>query len=371
MKAPLYVRALSPAEQKQIEAGVRSSDTLTLRRSQILRASNRGQRPKEIARNLGGVTQTVRNAIHAFEQEGLTCLTRESSRPKTVHAECDQTKCEALRAILHQSPRAFGKPTSLWTLERAAIVCCERGLTAKQVSIETIRQALTRLGVGWQRAKHGITSPDPEYRLKKQRRDALIELARQNGWEIGYLDEVWWSRLSQPNLHSWREEGEPMRLQERSKEKEDPDPQALACDGMLAAPSGRMHLRFVSGRPVSQVTTDFLQWLCERVQTQSTQVVLLLWDTAPWHVSTQVKTWLREHNRTVLHEARTGKQGVRIVPCWLPVKSPWLTPSEPTWVPGKRAIVEPARTLSASELRHRVCEYFDCEPTDLLAQKVS
>ncbi len=28
---------------------------------------------------------------------------------------------------------------------------------------------------------------------------------------------------------------------------------------MLEATSGRMHLRFVSGRPVSQVTTDFLE----------------------------------------------------------------------------------------------------------------
>lgn len=167
MKAPIYVRALNPAEQEKIEAGLRSSDAFTLRRSQILLASSRGQRPKEIANHLGCATQTVRNALHAFEQEGLTCLTRESSRPKTVQAEFDQAKCEALRAILHQSPRTFDKPTSLWTLELTAEVCFERGLTEKQVSIETIRLALKRLGVGWQRAKHWITSPDPEYRRKK------------------------------------------------------------------------------------------------------------------------------------------------------------------------------------------------------------
>lgn len=163
----MYVRALSPVEQEKIEAGLRSSDAFTLRRSQILLASSRGQRPKAIASNLGCATQTVRNAIHAYAQEGPACLTRESSRPKTVQAEFDQAKCEALRAILHQSPRTFGKPTSLWTLELAAEVCFERGLTEKQVSIETIRLALKRLGVGWQRAKHWITSPDPAYRRKK------------------------------------------------------------------------------------------------------------------------------------------------------------------------------------------------------------
>jgi DNA-binding CsgD family transcriptional regulator len=83
----MYVRALSPEEQAGIEAGLRSSDAFTLRRSQILLASSREQRPKEIARNLGCATQTVRNAIHAFEQKGLACLKQESSRPKTVRAQ--------------------------------------------------------------------------------------------------------------------------------------------------------------------------------------------------------------------------------------------------------------------------------------------
>lgn len=167
MKAPIYVRDLNSAEQAGIEAGLRSSNAFTLRRSQILLASSREQRPKEIARNLGCATQTVRNAIHAFEQKGLACLKQESSRPKTVYGQFDQVKCEALRALLHQSPRTFGKETSCWTLELAAEVCFERGLTESQMSIETIRQALSRLGVGWQRAKHWITSPDPDYLRKK------------------------------------------------------------------------------------------------------------------------------------------------------------------------------------------------------------
>ncbi len=129
-----------------------------------------------------------------------------------------------------------------------------------QVSIETIRFALKRLRVGWQRAKHWITSPDPAYVRKKQRRDDLLVLAQRCGWEVGYVDEVWWSRVSQPNLHSWSEKDEPLRLQELIKDKNDPDPKALACYGMLSAANGRMHLRFVSGRPGRAVTTDFLEW---------------------------------------------------------------------------------------------------------------
>ena len=164
----MYIRALNPDEQAGIEAGLRSSNAFSLRRSQILLASSRGQRPSEIAHNLGCATQTVRNTLHAFEQRGLACLKQESSRPKTIHAEFDPEKCEALRAMLHQSPRIYGKPTSVWTLALAAQVCQELGLTEREVSIETIRLALKRLGVSWQRANDWITSPDPAYATKKK-----------------------------------------------------------------------------------------------------------------------------------------------------------------------------------------------------------
>ncbi len=89
----MYIRALSPVEQAGIEAGLRSPNAFTLRRSQILLASKRGQRPSEIARNLGCAVQTVRNTLHAFEEDGVSSLKQQSSRPKTIHAEFDQQKC--------------------------------------------------------------------------------------------------------------------------------------------------------------------------------------------------------------------------------------------------------------------------------------
>ncbi|MBF6611585.1 MAG: helix-turn-helix domain-containing protein [Chloroflexi bacterium] len=171
MKPPLFVRTLTDEEQQTLLAGLRSlkSDAFTLRRCQILLASSRGQLPSEIAANLGCATQTVRNAINDFHTEGLDCLKPGSSRPKTVQPIFDPAKAEQLRAILHQSPRTFDKPTSVWTLSLAAEVCLEQGVTERLVSIERIRVALKRLGVGWKRAKHWITSPDPEYERKKTR----------------------------------------------------------------------------------------------------------------------------------------------------------------------------------------------------------
>jgi transposase len=168
MRRPIFVRSLSDAERRSLEAGLRSPDAFVLRRCQILLASSRGENAYQIARSLGCNPQTARNAIHEFNESGLeAALRRGSSRPHTIHAAFDPQNAQRLREMLHRDPREFGKPTSLWTLNLAAEVSFEEGLTEERVSGETIRATLRRLGVRWERAKRWIKSPDPEYERKK------------------------------------------------------------------------------------------------------------------------------------------------------------------------------------------------------------
>jgi transposase len=167
MKPPLFVRPLSESERAALREGLRSPDAFTLRRCQILLASDKGQRPAQVAAALGCSSQSVRDAIKAFAAEGLACLRQKSKAPKTTHPAWPKSRDEDLRALLHQSPRNCGKPTSLWTLDLAAEVCFEKGWTERRLSGEAIRQALKRLGIGWKRAKHWLVSPDPLYARKK------------------------------------------------------------------------------------------------------------------------------------------------------------------------------------------------------------
>src|SRR4051812_20108755 len=166
---PLFVRPLTDDERAALRAGLRSPDAFTLRRCQILLASADGLRPGAIAGRFGCASQSARNAIRAFAAEGLDCLREKSHRPASPRPEIDEAGRERLRALLHRSPRDFGKPTSIWALALAAEVAFAEGITARLVSDETIRQALLRLGVGWKRAKAWITSPDPAYLRKKRR----------------------------------------------------------------------------------------------------------------------------------------------------------------------------------------------------------
>jgi transposase len=206
--------------------------------------------------------------------------------------------------------------------------------------------------------------PRPGVRAEKKARDRLIRLAAAHpDWVLGYQDETWWSRLAQPSLHTWMAD-EPLRLVERTAEQADPDPKALACYGLWRADTGRMLLRFVDGRPVSQVTEDFLAWVCDRLAAEGKQALLLVWDNASWHNSQRVRAWIRAHNRQA---KRYG--GVRILTCYLPTKSPWLNAIEPKWMHGKKAIVEPDRKLSASEIKERIAMHYACESTEPLIQQ--
>lgn len=154
------------------------------------------------------------------------------------------------------------------------------------------------------------------------------------------------------------------------KRKEDADPKALACYGLLVRSREQQNvfqeqvwLRFVEGRPASAITTQFLSYCCAKLQERGKQVLVLIWDNAPWHVSRQIRTWIRQHNR----QTKRSGQGVRILSCLLPTKSPWLNPIEPKWVHGKRRVAEPNRTLSAQELADRICAVFQCNHEEHLA----
>jgi transposase len=200
--------------------------------------------------------------------------------------------------------------------------------------------------------------------------------SQQADWATGFLDEVWWSRFALPRMHAWQDEEQLVRLVEQSWRKGDPDPKALACYGVLwqtGSPNDpvrdEMWLRFVTGRAVSDITTQFLDWWCQRLAAQGKRAWLLIWDNASWHISKIVRSWIREHNQQV---KQTGK-GVRILPFRLPTQSPWLNPIEPKWVHGKRAVVEPRSLLTASQLAERVCSHFGCsyETHLVLPEKVA
>jgi hypothetical protein len=182
-----------------------------------------------------------------------------------------------------------------------------------------------------------------QYELKKQQRNRLIALSEKHtDWVLGFMDEVWWSRLRDPMMHSWAQKDKPLHLVEKRADKTETEPKAIACYGMYLRSHSRMLLRFVEQRPVSEITCQFLEWVTHQVSEMGKRVMPLIWDNATWHLSKQVQQWIRDHNRQL---KQTGK-GVRLIVCQLPVKTPWLNAIEPKWI---HALASRCRTWAKIE----------------------
>jgi transposase len=361
MKDPMFVRPLELEEKQRLEAGLRSRNAFVLRRCQILLASSQGYRPSRIAEALSCATSSVRNALHAFQKDGLTCLDLRSSAPKSPQFVWPRHRDEELRELVHQSPRNFGKKSSIWTLDLMAEVCFDLGFTERKLSGEAIRYTLARLRMNWKRAKNWMTSPDPNYVAKKARRDHLIRLsAKYPDWVLGFEDEVWWSRVAQPTVRVWTD-GPPSKVQLLKSYRNDPDPDAICCYGFLRNDTHKVKLRLVEGRPLADLTIQYLDWLCSEMDREKKKVLIVVWDDASWHMAGVVANWVRDHNQ----EAKR-KGMVRLVICELPVASPWLNNIEPCWTHAKKAIMELDRKLTAEEITGRVCDHFGCEPLPYL-----
>lgn len=164
----IYARALSKGERQALEAGLKSSVGLTVRRSQIiLMSADERLTAKAISERIGQSDQQVRNVLHAFNGGGMVCLKSKSrARHDDQRAYNDQAR-ERLRAIIRQSPRTYGYESSLWALEMLAEVSHQKELTEYRVHKDTVSQTLMEMGVNWSRAKHWINSPDEHYERKK------------------------------------------------------------------------------------------------------------------------------------------------------------------------------------------------------------
>jgi hypothetical protein len=250
---------------------------------------------------------------------------------------------ERVRALGPRRPRACGQPPPVWTLDLAAAVRVAEGLVPTRVSAETIRTTVRRLGRSWERATHADHPPRCGRGPQQGPRDRLIACVEQRcDWALGCAAETWGRRFAPPPVPTGVEpDGGPLRLVEQEEPQDDPDPKALAWYGVRRRQAGqaeRVWLRVVDGRPVSASTEHFLDWCGTRLPEAGVRVGVVIWGNASWQVSKRVRAWIRAHPRRVKPQG----QGVRLLSCYRPVKSPWLHPIAPQGVHGKRAIVEPA-----------------------------
>lgn len=167
MRTPLHIPVLTAEEMTALALLYRSTHEVRVRtRAQIvLLAGEQRLTAPAIAIIVREDDQTVRNWLKRWLAEGIEGL---KDRPMPgAPAKVTSAYKEQLLRIVRLRPRSLEQPYSLWTLQRLADYMAEA--TGIRVSDETVRQVLKTGEIVLSRPQHKISSPDPEYLVKKRR----------------------------------------------------------------------------------------------------------------------------------------------------------------------------------------------------------
>jgi transposase len=167
MRKPLTIPDPSPTELAALATLYRTTRDARLRtRAQmVLLAVEQHLTAPAIAAIVREHDQTVRNWLKRWLAEGIEGL---KDRPMPgAPTKVTPAYTEQLLAAVRRRPRSLDQPYSMWTLQRLADYMAEQ--TGLRLSIETVRKLLKVHDIVFSRPQHKISSPDPEYVVKKRR----------------------------------------------------------------------------------------------------------------------------------------------------------------------------------------------------------
>src|SRR5262245_39011158 len=164
---PIHIPSLTPWQHKELDHLYRTTKAprLRMRAQMVLLSVEQGLKVPQIAAIVRESEATVLRWLKRYLAEGLEGL-QDAPRPGRP-PELTEAYRMALLAAVRRRPRSLGLPFSLWTLQRLVDYLAEH--TRVRVSDETVRRALKQAGIVLSRPQHKISSPDPEYAVKKRR----------------------------------------------------------------------------------------------------------------------------------------------------------------------------------------------------------
>jgi transposase len=167
MKKAIQVPPLTEEQRRALDGLYRKTKLprVRTRAQMVLLSAEQGLKAEEIAGLVRESAVTVLTWLKRYLAEGIEGLqdAPRAGRSATVTEEFRKSLLDSVR----RRPRNLGLAFSMWTLQRLADYLAEK--TGIRVSDETIRRELAKEGIVFSRPQHTISSPDPEYQVKKRR----------------------------------------------------------------------------------------------------------------------------------------------------------------------------------------------------------
>lgn len=160
----LSTRSFHTDEQQQLYDLLDHPDPQVHRRAKAVLLSAEGYSANQLVSRVNLTAKSIRKWISRFNREGVAGLVKQPKSPgrKPTFTPAQRQKMVALALT---PPQSLGQPFTTWSLDK---------LVAQLYRVEKIRiskswlsQILKGQGLSPQQAKTWITSPDPDYALKK------------------------------------------------------------------------------------------------------------------------------------------------------------------------------------------------------------
>lgn len=183
MSTPVRARRLTEDEGQYLLRLVRRGvhDSVRYRRALIIMASASGTRVPAIARLIAADADTVRDVIHAFNDQGLAMLPPRwgPGRPRRI----TDADIETVVTTATTRPARLGLPFTHWSIRKlTAYLDGDYGhqdpawVPAHPIRIgrERVRRILHEHDISFQRTRTWKTSTDPAYDAKLDRIDEVM-----------------------------------------------------------------------------------------------------------------------------------------------------------------------------------------------------
>lgn len=311
-------------------------------RGLMVRLTERGEPVREVASLFGLSRTTVYRWLRRHQEDGPAALENRSCRPHNVNRKYPPVTDELRRAffaVLHAPPAEYGFNRTTWRM-RDLIAAMERlgHLMNERMASELIRTG----GYRWRQARVVLTSNDVKFREKVDRlKDTLARLREDEAFFS--VDEFGPFAVRMRSGRALVPPGEVRSVPQWQRSKG-----ALIVTAALEL-SGNQVIHFYSQRKNTIEMVALLRKLADAYSDRRT--LFITWDAAPWHRSSQLFDFIREHN----DQARSHPT-IRIVP--LPARAQFLNVIESVFSGMARAIIHNSDYPSPEAARGAIDRYF-------------
>lgn len=163
--APIFVRSFKSREKKVLQKALKSHDAIVYKRAKTILLSAQGKKAPQIAKTIDFHLNSVRCWINEFNKKGITILKhpQNGGRKPTFNKEVRKK----IINLLKNKPQNYGFWQAGWSLS-ALVKAAIKSKIVKEISFVRIWQIFKEEGYSYQKSKSWISSPDPQYDLKKR-----------------------------------------------------------------------------------------------------------------------------------------------------------------------------------------------------------